>query len=52
MMVLESVPEDTAKAILEEYPAVFSVDLTLKKPQAPVNADFDYMAVNIVRNRD
>ena len=32
--------------------AVFSVDLTLKKPQAPVNADFDYMAVNIVRNRD
>lgn len=50
--LIEKCADVTAKAILDEYPAIFSVDLTLKKPQAPVNADFDYMAVNIVRNRD
>lgn len=50
--LIERCADVTAKAILEEYPAVFAVDLTLKKPQAPVNADFDYMAVQITRNRD
>lgn len=50
--LIEKCADVTAKAIFEEYPAVFAVDLTLKKPQAPVNADFDYMAVQITRNRD
>lgn len=39
-------------AILEEYPDVFTVELTLKKPQAPVSAEFDYMGVHITRSRD
>ncbi len=50
--LIEKCADVVAKAILEEYPAVFTVELTLKKPQAPVNADFDYMAVQITRNRD
>jgi len=50
--LIEKCADVVAKAVLEEYPAVFSVDLTLKKPQAPVSADFEYMAVHIVRNRD
>ncbi len=50
--LIEKCADITAKAILEEYPAVFSVDLTLKKPHAPVKADFEYMAVNVIRNRD
>lgn len=50
--LLEKCADVTAKAILDEYPAVFSVDLTVKKPHAPVSADFEYMAVNVVRNRD
>lgn len=50
--LIEKCADLTAKAILEEYPAVFSVDLTLKKPHAPVKADFEYMAVNVIRNRD
>lgn len=50
--LLERCAQETAQAILEEYPAVFTVEITLKKPQAPVKADFDYMAVNIVRSRD
>ena len=50
--LLEKCAQVTADAVLAEYPAVFKVEITLKKPQAPVNADFDYMAVNIVRSRD
>ena len=50
--LIEKCADITAKAILEEYPAVFSVDLTLKKPHAPVKADFEYMAVNVIKNRD
>lgn len=50
--LLERCAEVTAQAILDEYSEVLRVDLTLKKPQAPVNADFEYMGVNIVRSRD
>ena len=50
--LLERCAEITAQAILDEYSEVLRVDLTLKKPQAPVNADFEYMGVNIVRSRD
>lgn len=50
--LLERCAEVTAQAILDEYSEVLRVDLTLKKPQAPVNAEFEYMGVNIVRSRD
>lgn len=50
--LLERCAEITAQAILDEYSEVLRVDLTLKKPQAPVNAEFKYMGVNIVRSRD
>lgn len=50
--LLERCAEITAQAILDEYSEVLRVDLTLKKPQAPVNAEFEYMGVNIVRSRD
>ncbi|MCC8016911.1 MAG: dihydroneopterin aldolase [Clostridiales bacterium] len=49
--LIEKCAQITADEILNEYDEVFKVDLTLKKPQAPVNADFDYMAVNIIRSR-
>ena len=49
--LLEKCAEVVADAILAEYDKVFMVDVTLKKPNAPVSADFDYMAVNIVRDR-
>ncbi len=40
-----------SNAILEEYPDIFAVELTLKKPQAPVSAEFEYMGVHISRSR-
>lgn len=49
--LLEKCAQVVADAILDEYQQVFMVDITLKKPNAPVSADFDYMAVNIVRDR-
>ena len=50
--LLERCAEVTAQTILDEYSEVLRVDLTLKKPQAPVKAEFEYMGVNIVRSRD
>lgn len=50
--LLEKCAQVTADAILDEYADVFKTEITLKKPQAPVNAEFDYMAVNIIRTRE
>lgn len=49
--LLEKAAQITADTILEEYPDVFRVDITLKKPEAPMKADFDYVAVQISRER-
>lgn len=49
--LLEKTAQVTADAILEEYPEVFSVDITLKKPEAPIKADFGWVGVQIFRER-
>ena len=49
--LIERAAQVVADAILDEYPAVRRVDVELKKPEAPVNADFDYMSVAISRER-
>ncbi|MDD6728258.1 MAG: dihydroneopterin aldolase [Eubacteriales bacterium] len=49
--LLEKAAQVTADAILEEYPDVFSVDITLKKPEAPMKADFGWVGVEISRER-
>ena len=49
--LLEKCAQTVAQAILDEYPDVFTVELTLKKPEAPVSAEFDYMGVSITRGR-
>jgi len=48
---LEKVAQRVAEQLLTDYPQVEKVDVLLKKPQAPVKADFDYMAVMITRQR-
>ena len=40
-----------ADAIFENFGSIYKVEITLKKPEAPVNADFEYMAVTIIRER-
>ena len=49
--LLERVAQITADAILEEYSDVSKVKITLKKPEAPMKADFSYVGVKIERER-
>lgn len=49
--LLEKAAQVTAEAILEEYPEVAKVKLTLKKPEAPMKANFSYVGVKIERER-
>lgn len=39
------------EAILREHPKVEKVGLLLKKPEAPMNAKFDYVAVETELSR-
>lgn len=49
--LLEKAAQITADAILEEYPEIFQADITLKKPEAPLKADFGWVGVFISRKR-
>lgn len=50
--LLERVSQRVADQLLEEYPRIQSVEVTLKKPEAPIKAEFDDVAVHIVRRRE
>ena len=50
--LLEKVSQRVADQVLEAYPPIQTVEITLKKPEAPIRADFDYVAVHIVRRRE
>lgn len=49
--LIERAATRVAEAVLTEFP-VEEVTVLLKKPRAPVPADFDYMAVEITRRRE
>lgn len=49
--LIERVAQRVADAVLNEYEKIHSVIVTVKKPQAPIKADFDYVAVQIERKR-
>ncbi len=49
--LIERVAQRLADGLLEEYPSVESVKILLKKPNAPIKADFTYVAVEIERHR-
>lgn len=49
--LLERVAERVAQMVLAEFP-VQEVTVLLKKPRAPIAADFDYVAVEITRTRE
>ena len=49
--LIERAAEVIAAALLEEYDKIRRVCVTVKKPEAPVSANFDYMAVTVERER-
>lgn len=49
--LIEKAAQVVADAILDSFEDIFKVDITLKKPEAPIKADFDYVSVTISRER-
>lgn len=49
--LLEKAAQKVADGILAEFKSITKVQILLKKPQAPIKADFDYVAVEITRER-
>lgn len=49
--LIERAARRVCDAVLEEYPSISGVHLLLKKPDAPIKADFEYVGVEIEVNR-
>ena len=49
--LLEKVAQRVADALFEEFDKINAVKILLKKPEAPIKADFSYVAVEIERIR-
>ena len=45
--LIERAAQVVCEAVLAEHPKAGRVDLLLKKPEAPMNAKFDYVAVEL-----
>jgi 7,8-dihydroneopterin aldolase/epimerase/oxygenase len=50
--LVEAAAGAVAEAVLDAYPRVRSVRVTVRKPHAPIAATFDDVGVIITRNRD
>ncbi len=49
--LIEKAAQAVCDSLFEEFEDIEKIEITLKKPEAPVNADFDYMAVTLKRTR-
>ena len=49
--LIERAAQRVAEALLAQFQTIIKTEVTVKKPEAPVKADFDYMAVSITRER-
>lgn len=49
--LIERAAEVVATALLNGFEKLVKVEVTLKKPNAPMSAVFDYVAVKIVKSR-
>lgn len=50
--LIEKAAETVAAAVLKVYRPVKSVTVLAKKPEAPISAEFGYVAVEITRRRE
>jgi len=50
--LIEYAANKVAMSIMKEYPKLKSVTVLLKKPEAPISADFDYVAVEETITRE
>ena len=49
--LIERVAQRIADSLLENHPLITTVDITLKKPEAPMIDDLKYVGVEISRTR-
>lgn len=49
--LIETLADRTARLVLEGYPLVQRVELTVSKPQAPIRVPFANVAVTVIRER-
>lgn len=49
--LIERVAQRIIDALFEEYDKIQALKVTVKKPEAPMKADFEYVAVEIERER-
>lgn len=49
--LLEKAAQTVADAVLQNFARIDTVQVTVKKPEAPIQADFAYVAVEITRTR-
>lgn len=47
--LLETAAETVAKAVLSAFGTIKEITVCVRKPQAPIQADFEYVAVEITR---
>ncbi len=50
--LIERAAQRVADALLLSFPEIQKVAVEVKKPDAPIKADFDYVSVKIERSRD
>ncbi|HCX64632.1 MAG TPA: dihydroneopterin aldolase [Eubacteriaceae bacterium] len=50
--LLEALGETICRRLFEEFPLIKKIKILIKKPAAPVQGVFDYMAVEIKRKRE
>jgi dihydroneopterin aldolase len=49
--LIERAAQRVAEEVLKEYEKIESVEVTLKKPDAPIKADFNFTAIKIERTK-
>jgi dihydroneopterin aldolase len=49
--LIEKLADRVAEQLLVDFAGIIKASVLVKKPQAPVEADFDYVAVEIVKTR-
>ena len=50
--LIEKAAQEVADILLREFDKIRAVEVTVRKPEAPIKADFSYVAVSIRRERD
>lgn len=49
--LIEKAAENISKALFDNFGSIFEIEITLKKPEAPIPESFDYVAVKISRKK-